>query len=113
MLVDKMDQRKTVVPSVWSQLWAPLFKEVDRHWVIGLIGSMWFGTTHTTHLVRAIFGDCQNGSGTQSNARLRNLHQVAMEEGHLPTHWFMGADITRKETNNQTTKWLLFCVLAR
>ena len=25
-LIDKMDQRKTVVPSVWSQLRTPLFK---------------------------------------------------------------------------------------
>ena len=115
MLIDKMDQRKTVVPSVWSQLRTPLFKEVDKRLVAGLIGSMWFGTTRTSHHVRTVFDDCQHGAEMQSSTLLLDLHRVAMEEGHLPKHWSIGADNTRKETKNQTTMWMLIwllCVLA-
>ena len=111
MLIDKMDQRKTVVPSVWSQLATPLFKEVDRRLVTGLNGSMWFGTTQTTHHLRTVFDDCQHGAEMQSSTLLLNLHRVAMEEGHLPTHWSICADNTRKETQNQYTMWFLVWLL--
>ena len=110
-LIDKMDQRKTVVPSIWSQLGTPLFKEVDRRLVTGLIGTMWFGTTQTSHHVRTVFDDCQHGAEMQSSTLLLNLHQVAMEEGHLPKRWTIGADNTRKETKNQTTMWMLVWLL--
>ena len=103
MLIDKMDQRKTVVPSVWSQLGTPLFKEVDRRLVTGLIGSMWFGTAQTTHHLRTVFDDCSHGSEMQSSTLLLNLHRVAMAEGHLPRQWSICADNTRKETNIQIT----------
>ena len=84
MLIDKMDQRETVVPPVWSQLGTPLFNEVDMRLVTGLNGSMWFGTTQTTHHLRTVFDDCQHGAEMQRNTLLLNLHRVAMEEGHLP-----------------------------
>ena len=47
----------------------------------------------------------------QSSSLLLNLHQTAMEEGHLPKHWSIGADNTRKETKNQTTMWMLVWLL--
>ena len=50
----------------------------------------------------------------QCSAILQNLHQVAMREGHLPETFIIGADNTRKETNNQFTCWFLvwlLCVL--
>ena len=50
----------------------------------------------------------------QSSCLLWNLHQTAMEEGHLPKHWSIGADNTRKETKHQITMWMLvwlLCVL--
>ena len=47
----------------------------------------------------------------QSSSLLLNLHQTAMEEGHLPKHWSIGADNTRKETTNQTTMWMLVWLL--
>ena len=111
VLIDKMDQRKTVVPSIWSQLRTPLFKEVDKRLVTGLIGSMWFGTSRTSHHVRTVFNDCEHGAEMQSSSLLLNLHQTAMEEGHLPKHWSIGADNTRKETKNQTTMWMLVWLL--
>ena len=111
MLIDKMDQRKTVVPSVWSQLATPLFKEVDRRLVTGLNGSMWFGTTQTTHHLRTVFEDCQHGAQMQCSTLLWNLHRVATEERHLPTHWSICADNTRKETKNQYTMWFLVWLL--
>ncbi len=111
MLIDKMDQRKTVVPSVWSQLQTPLFKEVDQRLVTGLIGSMWFGTSRTSHHVRTVCDDCTHGAEMQSSSLLLNLHKVAMEEGHLPKHRSIGADNTRKETNHQLTMWMLVWLL--
>ena len=47
----------------------------------------------------------------QCSSLLLNLHQVAVEERHLPKHWSIGADNTRKETNNQTTMWMLVWLL--
>ena len=47
----------------------------------------------------------------QSSSLLLNLHQVAMKEGHLPKHWSIGADNTRKETKNQITMWMLVWLL--
>ena len=67
MLTDKMHQRNTVVPCVWSQLATPLLKEVDRRLVTGLSGSMWFGSTQTTHHLRTVFDDCQHGAEMQSS----------------------------------------------
>ena len=102
MLVDKMDQRKTVVPGVWSQLAKPLFKEVDRSLVTVLNGTMWFGTTQTTHHLRTVFDVCQHGAEMHSSTFLWNLQRVAKEEGYLTAHWSICADETRKETNNRT-----------
>ena len=115
VLIDKMDQRKTVVPSIWSQLRTPLFKELDKRVVAGLIGSMWFGTNRASHHVRTVFDDCKHGAEMQSSALLLNLHEVATKEGPLPKRWTIGADNTRKETKNQTTMWMLvwlLCALA-
>ena len=111
MLIDKMDQRKTVIPSVWSQLRTPLFKEVDKRLVTGLIGAMWFGTNRMTHHVRTVFDDCGHGAEMQCSALLFNLYQTAIEEGHLPKQWSIGADNTRKETKNQVTMWMLVWLL--
>ena len=38
-LIDKMDQAKTVVPSIWTQLSTKLFKDKDKRLIAGLIGS--------------------------------------------------------------------------
>ena len=62
MLIDKMDQRNTVVPSIWRQLRTPLFKEVDRRLVTGRIGAMWFGTSRMSHHVRTVFDDWKHGA---------------------------------------------------
>ena len=73
MLIDNMDQRKTVVPCVWSQLATPLFKEVGRRLMTGLNGSMWFGTIQTTHHLRTVFDDCQHGAEMQKQHFLVEL----------------------------------------
>jgi len=111
MVIDKMDQTKTIVPTVWSQLPTTLFKDPDRRIIAGVIGSMWYGTMKTTHLLRTVFPDCSHGAEMQSSAILLNLHAVALEEGHLPNTFVIAADNTRKETKNQTTMWFLIWLL--
>ena len=73
MLIDKMDQRKTVVPSVWSRLGTPLFKEVDRRLVTGLILPIWFGVDQATHIVRTFFDDSQRVFGNAEQHALARL----------------------------------------
>ena len=111
MIIDKMDQKKTVVPTIWSQLATPLFKDPERRFITGLIGLMWFGTAQIMHHVRTVFNDCQHGSEMQSSTILQNLHKVAVGEGLLPEKLFIGADNTRKETKNQITMWFLVWLL--
>ena len=72
----------------------------------GLVGSMWFGTRHTAHHVRAVINGCTHGSETQCSAVLLNLHEVAMQERHLPGEFSIGAGNAPKETNHQFTLWL-------
>ena len=111
MLIDKMDQKKTVCPTVWSQLATPLFKDLDRRMIAGLNGSMWFGTLHTTHHLRTVFNDTGHGAEMQCSTILQNLHDIAIHEGHLPECFTIGADNTRKETKNQITMWFLIWLL--
>lgn len=114
MKIDKMDQKKAVTPTIWSQLSTALFKDLDKRLVTGLIGSMWHGTLHTTHHMRSVFDDCEHGSEMQCSAILMNLHAVACAEGHLPDVFYIGADNTYKETKNRHTLWFeiwLLCVL--
>ena len=108
MLIDKMDQTKSVLPTVWSQLSTPMFKDLEKRVITGLIGSMYFGTTQTTHHLRSCFKDQVMGAEMQSSTILQNLHSVAMAEGHLPEQFDIGADNTYKETKNQCT--ILFLV---
>ena len=105
-----MDQRKAVVPCVWSQLATPLFKEVDRRLVTGLNGSMWFGNTQTTHHLRIVFDDCQHGAEMHSSTFLWNLDQVAKEEGffvnelvHLRRQYTQG--------DNKSVHYVVTCVV--
>ncbi len=114
MKIDKMDQKKTVTPTVWSQLATPLFKDLSKRFVTGLIGSMWHGTLRTSHHLRSVFEDCLHGAEMQCSAILCNLHEIAREEGHLPQQFHIGADNTYKETKNQVVLWFLvwlLCVL--
>ena len=114
MLIDKMDQSKTVCPAIWSQLATKMFQDQEKRLITGLIGSMWFGTRLNAHHVRTVFNDCGHGSEMQCSAILQNLHEVAMGEGHLPEEFNVGADNTPKETKNKYTFWFfmwLLCVL--
>ena len=111
MLIDKMDQQKTVCPTIWSQLATRMFQDQDKRLVTGLIGSMWFGTRQVVNHVRTVFNDCSHGAEMQSSAILLNLHEVAMSEGHLPEEFNIGADNTPKETKNQYTFWFLIFLL--
>lgn len=111
MIIDKMDQKKTVVPTIWSQLPTPLFKDPERRVIAGMLGSMWYGTAKTTHHLRTVFTDCSHGSEMQSSAILWNLNAIAQDEGHLPNTFVIAADNTRKETKNQITMWFLIWLL--
>ena len=111
MLIDKMDQQKTVCPTIWSQLATKMFADKEKRLVAGLVGSMWFGTRRVMNHVRTVFNDCGHGSEMQSSVILQNLHEVAMHEGHLPEELNIGADNTPKETKNQYTFWFLIWLL--
>ena len=78
MLINEMDQKKTVCPTIWSQLATASLKDPETRLITDLIGSMWFGPKHTAHHVRTVFFNCKNGSKMQSNTILQNLHEVAM-----------------------------------
>ena len=60
MLIDKMDQQKTVCPTIWSQLATKMFQDKEKRLVTGLVGSMWFGTRRVMNHVRTVAG----GSGS-------------------------------------------------
>ena len=79
MLIDKMDQKKTVCPSIWSQLATALFKDQEKRLITGLIGSMWFGPKHTSHHVRTVFFDCSHGSEMQCSSMLHKPNNVTAE----------------------------------
>ena len=100
MHIDKMDQTTTILPQVWSLSASPLMK-LGARLVAGVIGSMWHGPRQTQFHARTVFEDCQHGSNMQISAALLNLHEVARREGHLPEYWYVGADNTPKETQNQ------------
>ena len=99
MKIDKMDQSKTILPTIWSQVRAPILKLGERV-VTGIIGSMWDGPTHTDVLVRTQLEDMSHGAEAQCSCALMNLHHVARQEGHLPAEWVISADNTYKETKN-------------
>ena len=86
----------------------------DLRLVTGLIGCMSFGTRNITHLMTTVFKDCTHGANMQSSCILKNIHKVAMTEGHLAEEVEIGADNTPKETKNQVTLWFavwLLCAL--
>ena len=115
LLIDKMDQNKTICPTIWSQLATKLFQDHEKRLITGLIGSMWFGTRRFRQHVRTTWNDCEHGSEMQSSAILENLCDAASEEGHLPESFTIGADNTTKETKNQYTMWFfvwLLCTLS-
>ena len=111
MLIDAMDQNKTICPAIWSRLSTRLFQEHEKRLITGLIGSLWFGTRNTRQHVRTPFGDCSHGSEMQCSAILENLCDVSVAEGHLPQEFTIAADNTRKETNNQFCMWFLIWLL--
>ena len=111
MLIDKMDQNKTICPTIWSQLSTRLFQEHEKRLITGLIGSMWFGTRTMRHHVCTMFSDCNHGSEMQCSAILENLCDVSVAEGHLPQEFTIAADNTRKETKNQFCMWFLIWLL--
>jgi len=113
MLIDKMDQQKTILASMWQHNKTAFFAQGSRL-VVGLIGSAWSGTRATDHLVRTVFEDCKHGAAVQASSILLNLHSAARLEGHLPEEFVINADNTVKETKNQTCLWFiiwLLCVL--
>ena len=100
MLTDKMDQNKTIVPTIWDSVQTPLFKLGDRL-VAGIAGAAWSGTRSCDMFARTVFADCGHGANFQASNILLNIYDAAMREGHLPEELFINADNTYKETKNQ------------
>ena len=88
-----------------------MFQENQRRLITGLIGSMWFGTRHTAHHVRAVVSDCMHGSEMQCCAALLNVHELAMREGHLPREFYIHADSTPTDSKQQIALWLFVLLL--
>ena len=106
MKIDKMDQTAGIVPTIWALMNTPLFKGGARLQV-SMVGSLWSGTTHTSHHITTVFEDCLHGAEMQSSTVMLLLWQTAMKEGHLPEEWVIGADNTPKETKNKYFIWLV------
>jgi hypothetical protein len=131
-----MDQKKTVLPTIWSllgpqlltvalalgtsdcmlpRLASPLFKLGSRL-VFAVNGCCWSGPQrHARWFLRTLLEDSPHGADMQCSTVLQNLHCAAMEEGRLPRVLHIGADNTPKETKNSTmlnfSVWLL-CILS-
>ena len=73
MLIDKMDQQKTVCPTIWSQLATKMFQDKEKRLVAGLVGSMWFGTRRVMNHVRTVFNDCGHGAEMQRSVLLQTV----------------------------------------
>ena len=110
MLIDKMDQQKSILPAMAAQNKTPFFANGERL-VVGLIGSAWAGVKHTDHLIRTVYQNLTQGACMQSSTILRNLHATATLEGRLPEEFVINADNTPKETKNQVTIWFLIWLL--
>ena len=114
MLVDRMDQNKTNLPSIAALERSDLFKEGNRL-VVSLIGSAWSGVNCFDHYIRTDFCDSEHGSEKQASCVLLNLHAAITREHHIPEEFVVNADNTPKETKNQVMMhfaiWLL-CVFA-
>jgi len=110
MKIDKMDQKRTILPVVWSQHASALFKQGSRL-VVGLNGSQWCGLKTMEYHLRTVHEDCRHGASMQSTTILLNFHGAVLREGHVPERFTINADNTPKETKNGTTfifaAWLL------
>lgn len=108
-----MDQNKTILPCLWSQLSTQLFRGGERL-VCGVIGGQFRGPTQTEFIVRTVVENCTHGADMQCSAILANLHLACMADGCIPEEFYIGADNTPKETKNQFSilwmAWLL-CAL--
>ena len=102
--IDRMDQVKTIFPSLHSQASTQWFKGGARV-KCSIIGGYWHGIRNAHFVIRTAFDDFATGSENQASALLQNLHDAGLQAGFLPLEWFVGADNTPKETKNQ---WVIF-----
>ena len=56
MKVDKMDEKATVVPTVWSQLSTPFFQSGERL-IVAINGSFYHGLEHSQVHMHTMFED--------------------------------------------------------
>ena len=56
MKTDKMDEKATVVPTVWSQLRTPVFQSGSRL-VVAMNGSFYYGLSQSQVHIRTMFED--------------------------------------------------------
>ena len=101
MLIDKMDQHTTNLPTIWELMRSAFFKEGERV-QMSIIGAWFFGPIHSPGLcLRSVFEDIGlHGANMQASTLLLNLHDRVKQEGDLPEEWFINADNTSKETKN-------------
>lgn len=108
--MDRMDQNKTILPTIWGQLRSPFFKNGERI-VTGIIGASWHGPLHTQHHIRTIFEDQPHGSESHCSALLMNVHEAALREQSLPEELVVGTDNTPKEGKNSIVLWFITWLL--
>ena len=112
MGIDKMECNAIWLPTKWSLLNTPFFKDGHRIQV-ALIGSWWAGLKASAPIhIRTVFDDIpETGSVMQFSCFMLNLHEKAIAEGRLPEEWVIGVDNTPKETKNRFVLWGLVWLL--
>ena len=113
MIIDKLDQNATYLPTVRQMARTSFFKEGARL-QMSMIGAWWGGTSRSPELsVRSVFEDLpKHGANMQASTILLNLHDRVMQEGDLPEEFFINADNTSKETkNNQCMHFFIWLLI--
>ena len=72
---DKMDEKATVVPTVWSQLRTPTFQSGSRL-VVAMNGSFYHGLGRMQVHIRTMFEDIRHGSEMQMSTFLLDFHEA-------------------------------------
>ena len=103
LVIDKMDQAKTITPRIVS-LQSTQFMKGGSRLVVGIIGCL--VTPWSQPILLSILQDIQHGSSMQCSALLNVLIEVHKKLGHLPRIFRIKANNTAKETKKHDHSFL-------
>ena len=110
LIIDKMDQSKTITPRV-NALKATHFMKGGHRLVVGLVGCL-LPLWHRP-IMLTVLEDVEHGSDMQCSSLLAMIMQVHKKLGHLPRIFRVNADNTVKETKNTVTLFWTCWMLAQ